>query len=113
MKNLRLLFSLGILSNCIAYDQATKQIARSAALKQSSFLEWLDIALGCRYIKNSRGLVELSGIPEDLRVLFFVAMLMVLFMALVELLLVAKKAPTMVIGGMSLIVGGGVSNLLV
>ena len=112
MNYLKLVFSFGILSNCIAYDQATKHLARTKVLSSLGTAHVSRI-IEYRYVENPYGFIDpTGGLPNDFRAIFFGAVLIVLFLALIELIFLSKKLPTMMVGGLCLIAGGGLSNLI-
>ena len=67
----------------------------------------------CRWIENRQGVMDFTrNLPEDLQVIFFGVIIFVLALALFEFILIAGKLPPLIVGGLSLTAGGGLSNLI-
>jgi signal peptidase II len=108
-KSLIILF---ILLSCVGCDQATKTIARQN-LPKSEFISLLNDTLRLQYVENSGAFLGLgANIPEKIRSWVLILLVGIFLSGMLIFLLIQKHLTKNQIIALSLIVGGGIGNLI-
>lgn len=102
--------TLTILS-CVGCDQSTKMVAKSY-LRGHSSISFFDSLFNFVYAENSGTMLGIgSSFPENIRFLIFVLFVGILLVAAITYALV-KPLHNITVLAISLVVGGGISNLI-
>lgn len=101
-----------LLVSCIGCDQATKVIAK-ASLTFSSSHTFLNDFLRLQYAENPGGMMSLGAeMPEEVRFWFLTVFVGLMLTGILLFALLNRKLSPFQIIGLTLIVGGGLSNLV-
>ena len=108
---LRLSFSLITIIICIAIDQTTKMLAEYHLHGHAS-VAFLYRTIYFVYAENTGVVLGIgSGLPENIRFLLFVVFAGIVLIAAIVFVLV-KPLQSVTVLAISLVVGGGISNLI-
>lgn len=108
-KNLLILF---VLFGCVGCDQISKEIARHA-LAEAGILRFLGDILRLQYAENSGAFLSLGAtIPAHLRALIFICLVGAGLLGLLLYLLTARRMTLPTTMALSLVLAGGLGNLL-
>ena len=108
----RALLVLLIVIACIGCDQATKSIAK-AYLPMHSTLSFFGDTVRVQYAENDGAFLSLgASLPQKLRMLIFIGGVSLFLISAFIYLIFASGLNSSVIAGISLVIGGGLSNLL-
>ncbi len=112
MKNLqKILLVLIILFVCISCDQLTKNIA-VRELSTGPSITYLGDSIVLQFTRNKGAFLSMGSNWPDILQLIFLKLLPVIFLFIFSILLFrAKKADLLFVTAVSLILGGGLSNL--
>jgi signal peptidase II len=104
------LLSINVLI-CVGCDQATKIVAQNY-LRGHSSISLFDSTFTFVYAENAGTMLGIgSGLPERIRFVFFVLVVGMMIVAAIAFTLV-KPLHNMTVIAISLIVGGGIGNLI-
>lgn len=100
-----------IVTSCVVCDQSTKMEAQSY-LRGHASISFFDGMFNFVYAENAGTILGIgSRLPEDVRFAFFVLLVGIVLLAAIAFVLV-KPLHTMTVLAISLIVGGGIGNLI-
>lgn len=113
MNTTRKLMLIGfLLVTCIGCDQTTKHIARTS-LQMSAPQSFLNDFLRLQYAENPGGMMSLGAeLSEDARFWFLTVFVGCLLCGMLLFTLFARRLSALQIAALTLVVGGGFSNLL-
>ena len=101
-----------VLFSCVGCDQATKQMARQS-LDGLGTISFLKDTIRLQYAENPGAFLSLgANIPENLRLLAFTVLAGILLLGLLLYLLKTDQANRPTIIALSLVLGGGIGNLI-
>lgn len=101
-----------LLVSCIGCDQATKVIAKASLTLYSSHT-FLNDFLRLQYAENPGGMMSLGAeMPEEVRFWFLTVFVGLMLTGILLFALLNRKLSPFQIIGLTLIVGGGLSNLV-
>lgn len=101
-----------LLVSCIGCDQATKEIAK-ASLNFYSTHTFLNDFLRLQYAENPGGMMSFGAeLPEQTRFWFLTVFVGLMLTGILLYALFSRKLSSLQIAGLTLIVGGGLSNLV-
>jgi signal peptidase II len=101
-----------MLTACIGCDQVTKSIARQS-LPKSEAISFLNDMFRLQYTENSGAFLSLgANLQADLRYWFFTVSLGLFLAGILVFLITTKQTSSALIIGLSLILAGGVGNLI-
>jgi signal peptidase II len=99
------------IASCVGCDQSTKMVAQSY-LRAKSSISFFDGIFNLVYAENAGTVLGIgSGLPESIRFVLFVLLLGIVQVIAIAFVLV-KPLRNMTVLAISLIVGGGISNLI-
>jgi signal peptidase II len=102
--------SITILS-CVGCDQSTKMVAQSH-LRGHSSISFFDSMFYFVYAENAGAMLGIgSSLPESMRFVFFVLFVGIVLVAAIAFVLV-KPLHNVTVLAISLVVGGGISNII-
>ncbi|BCA53824.1 lipoprotein signal peptidase [Nitrospira sp. KM1] len=108
----RNLLILIVLLSCIGCDQVTKDLAHHH-LAAESRVSWFQDTFRLEYVENSGAFLSLgTGLPEELRIVLFQVAVGIGMLTLLIFLMRSSNHPAGFIVAWTLIMAGGVSNLL-
>src|SRR5919108_4240626 len=108
----RIFLVLSITFSCVGCDQITKAAAKSH-LSRIETLSFADDTLRLRYAENRGAFLSLgSSLPERWRTVVFIGVVAIFLTLLLSYLLVVSSLSPLSVVSLSLIVGGGSSNLI-
>jgi signal peptidase II len=108
----RTLLILLIVVSCVGCDQATKSIVKSF-LPHSLMLSYFGDTVRIQYAENNGAFLSLgSSLPEKWRGLIFIGGVAVFLILALCYLLLASRINALAVIAFSLVLGGGLSNLL-
>ena len=97
---------------CVGYDQATKSIAKSH-LPKSQMLSFVGDTVRLQYTENKGAFLGLgASLSENWRGMIFTGGVATFLLGVLGYLLVASNLPAVTVLAFSLVLGGGLSNLL-
>ncbi|HPI94106.1 MAG TPA: signal peptidase II [Deltaproteobacteria bacterium] len=108
----RILPALSLLSACAGCDQATKAIARTH-LQESGAVEFLHGLFRLQYAENQGAFLGLgTNVPEELRYGIFILLVGMILAGMLLYLLFSKRLAAGQAAALSLVLGGGLGNLI-
>jgi signal peptidase II len=108
----RSILVLFVILSCVGCDQASKAIARDI-LPRSERISLLGDILRLQSAENNGAFLGMgNALPERVRSVIFTGLVAVLLLGLLVCLFYAPLVPSKLCIGLSMIVGGGLSNLL-
>lgn len=108
----RILPALSLLSACAGCDQATKAIAR-AHLPDSGAVVFLHGLFSLQYAENPGAFLGLgANVPEDLRCWIFTILVGMILAGMLLYLLFSERLARGQSAALSLVLGGGLGNLI-
>lgn len=108
----RILLIAPVLLSCVGCDQVTKNIARQG-LANSGPIAFLNDIFRLQYVENPGAFLSIgAGSPENIRFWIFIFFVGVFLAGMLAYLLVSPKNSKAIIISLSLVVGGGVGNLI-
>ncbi len=108
----RVTFVLLIIFSCVAADQATKGLAKKH-LAPDVLISFAGDTFRLQYAENTGAFLSLgASLPEPWRHLVFTVIVGVFLFALFTYLLVNRSLPRAYLACLSLVCGGGLSNLI-
>jgi signal peptidase II len=108
----RTLLILLIVVSCVGCDQATKSIVKSF-LPHSLMLSYFGDTVRIQYAENNGAFLSLgSSLPQKWRGLIFICGVAVFLILALCYLLLASRINALAVIAFSLVLGGGLSNLL-
>src|SRR5437764_14482541 len=97
---------------CVGCDQATKSIAKSH-LPKSQMLSFVGDTVRLQYTENKGAFLSLgASLSENWRGMIFTGGVATFLLGVLGYLLVASNLPAVTVLAFSLVLGGGLSNLL-
>ncbi len=108
----KMLVVILLLLTCVGCDQATKVIAQ-ASLTFSTTHTFFNDFLRLQYAENAGGMMSLgAGLPAEVRFWFLTVFVGLMLACILLFALFSRRLSHFQIAGLTLIVGGGLSNLL-
>jgi signal peptidase II len=101
-----------LLVGCVGCDQLTKDVAQQYLALEAP-RSWFHDTVRLEYAENTGAFLSLgSGFSERLRVILFQVFPALWLVGLVIVLLVAKQMPSLSVTAWSLVLSGGIGNLI-
>ncbi len=108
----RVVFVLLIIFSCVAADQATKWLAK-AYLAPDALISFAGDTFRLQYAENTGAFLSLgASLPEPWRHLVFTVGVGIFLLGLFVYLLLNRSLPRVYLACLSLVCGGGLSNLI-
>lgn len=113
LKQLSKIFLIAtVMTTCVGCDQATKFVAKSF-LRSDALISFAADSLRLQYVENSGAFLSLgSTLPEPWRRLIFTVLVGIFLFGLLSYVLISQELATRHIVCISLVCGGGLSNLI-
>ena len=101
-----------VLFSCVGCDQVTKTIARQS-LPKSEPLRFLNDLFRMQYAENQGGFLSMGvDLPDNMRFWLFTICVGFVLASLLIYVLASKKMPITYVMAITLIIGGGIGNLI-